>query len=151
MKYIQKMIKAVFLMLICLGFYVSVSAASEAGFQGAGTKDDPYQIGSYEDLCRFRDNVNNGKEYENVYFSQTADIDLQKKEWTPIGVGGCRFMGTYDGGGHSIENLVIQNKKKDIAYGFFSSLGGCVANIKLANGDIKGDLSGGIAGTARWR
>lgn len=148
MKYIQKMIKAVFLMLICLGFCVSVSAASEAGFQGAGTKDDPYQIGSYEDLCRFRDNVNNGKEYENVYFSQTADIDLQKKEWTPIGVGGCRFMGTYDGGGHSIENLVIQNKKKDIAYGFFSSLGGCVANIKLANGDIKGDLSGGIAGTA---
>ena len=135
-------------MLICLGFCVSVSAASEAGFQGAGTKDDPYQIGSYEDLCRFRDNVNNGKEYENVYFSQTADIDLQKKEWTPIGVGGCRFMGTYDGGGHSIENLVIQNKKKDIAYGFFSSLGGCVANIKLANGDIKGDLSGGIAGTA---
>lgn len=54
-------------------------------------------------------------------------------------------MGTYDGGGHSIENLVIQNKKKDIAYGFFSSLGGCVANIKLANGDIKGHLSGGIA------
>lgn len=53
MKYIQKMIKAVFLMLICLGFCVSVSAASEAGFQGAGTKDDPYQIGSYEEFMSF--------------------------------------------------------------------------------------------------
>lgn len=68
MKYIQKMIKAVFLMLICLGFYVSVSAASEAGFQGAGTKDDPYQIGSYEDLCRFRDNVNMEKNMRMYIF-----------------------------------------------------------------------------------
>ena len=25
-----------------------------------------------------------------MYFSQTADIDLQK-EWTPIGVGGCHL------------------------------------------------------------
>jgi len=34
-------------------------------------------------------------------------INLDSREWTPIGVGGNRFSGTFDGDGHTIYNLRI--------------------------------------------
>lgn len=39
-----------------------------------------------------------------------ADINLGDREWTPIGVGGKRFSGTFDGKGHIISNFKITTK-----------------------------------------
>ena len=52
---------------------------------GTGTESDPYQIADGAQLAYLASEVNNGRAYENSYFVLTADIDLNNKDWTPIG------------------------------------------------------------------
>jgi len=121
--------------------------------QGKGTLEEPYEISNAEDLKWFRDSVNAGESYEGVYFEQTADIDLLGEEWIPIGIWDSDnyFMGVYDGGTHSIQNLIINvddNNDKVDNNGFFGRLGGMVVNLGIASGEINGDHVGAIASHA---
>lgn len=99
-----------------------------AGLKGSGTETDPYQIGSLEDLIKFRNSVNAGETKYNakgVYVVLTADIDLAGINWEPIGspTAAHGFMGNFDGDGFKIKNLTINNPALDsdgYAYaGFF--------------------------------
>ena len=77
--------------------------------EGNGSEETPYLIKSAADLKYLADNINNGTlQTDGKFFLQTADIDLNKKEWMPIGLTSSRsFKGTYDGGYHTISNLYI--------------------------------------------
>lgn len=85
---------------------------------GTGTKDDPLTISSVEEFVQFRDAVNDSSEYGGVklvdgakglWFSLKSDIDLSSVcgkgvgSWTPIGP----FAGSFNGGGHTISNLYM--------------------------------------------
>ncbi len=81
---------------------------------GSGTESDPYQIGTAEQLKRFRDIVNGaGGQTQNrgAYAVLTANIDLNNEPWTPIGNytegNQIYYEGTFDGGGHTISGLNV--------------------------------------------
>lgn len=69
-----------------------------------------YIIGCAADLAQLAADVNAGCTYENKYFRLTVDIDLNNKEWIPIGSDANRYKGMlFDGGFHTISNLKINN------------------------------------------
>ena len=81
---------------------------------GSGTESDPYQIGTAEQLKRFRDIVNGvGGQTQNrgAYAVLTTNIDLNNEPWTPIGNytegNQIYYEGTFDGGGHTISGLNV--------------------------------------------
>lgn len=79
----------------------------------------------------------------------TADIDLEDKSWTPIGVvtttyassNKTNFCGTFDGDGHTVNGLNIDDAvwadNNFIYAGFF----GCVSNGTVENVTINGKMS----------
>lgn len=88
-------------------------AATE--LDGTGTEEDPYLIGTPEELAFLAKQVNSGASYANEFFSITADIDLSNHEWIPIGGWNAalneatenQFAGILDGGGHTISGMQI--------------------------------------------
>lgn len=126
--------------------------SEESIFEGEGTKENPYLIESYEDLCRLRNSVNQGMSYEGQFFCQTADIIMEVSDWVPIGVAnsGHYFFGVYDGDGHKIENLSIPAYGADgfLSRGLFGYLGGVVTNLGLENVQISGEQSAAFAAGA---
>lgn len=117
------------------------------GFDGFGIKTNPYLIKDAEDLKLLAQKVNNGTNYAGKYFKQTADIDLEKKEWTPIGKEDNHFKGIFNGDGHKITSLSITSSNGKIGlFGFVSNA--TIRNCNVA-GKIEGDnFVGGIVGNA---
>lgn len=75
--------------------------------QGSGTKEDPWRIENAEQLAYLAQQVNNGTDYERNHFLLVSDLDLNGKEWTPIGTYGNPFWGGFNGGGHTITGMTI--------------------------------------------
>ena len=79
---------------------------ASASLKGEGTEANPYLIETAEDLKYIQVKVNDGENFAGKYFKQTADIDLNNKEWTPIGERTAKpFIGLYDGNGYKIVNF----------------------------------------------
>lgn len=72
---------------------------------GSGTRDDPYLIQTAAELALFRNIVNTTN--NAACAKQVADIDLNNRDWQPIGMSATGFTGIYDGGGWAIENIRI--------------------------------------------
>jgi|GEM_PF-3139368 len=137
-------------------------------FAGSGSEGDPYLISSAENLRYLALMVNNGEDYSGQYFQQMDDLDLSGENWKPIGKyvssdspndkRNRGFSGIYDGGGHIIANLTIEETLAEDSiiskgYGLFGYLTGTVRNLGLKNLDIKAEIAGdsniyagGIAG-----
>lgn len=83
----------------------------------------------------------------------TADIDLTDKEWTPIGnyinYTYTGYTGTFDGQGHTIFRLTINQVRDDVGLIGCIDKGGIVKNVKLKDVNITGNgyFVGGVAGT----
>jgi len=132
---------------------VSGSGTIEGGtfntaITGSGTKTDPYQISTAEGLKWFRDVVNgaNGQTQNlGACAELTADIDLENKEWKPIGYASNydetkAYSGTFDGKEHTISGL-----KVDVPV---SGLFGCTKNAAIKNLTVAGAVGGGSCGIA---
>ena len=135
----------VVLCALLLGFSQSETLlAEDIYFSGSGTKDDPYLISSTDDLLQFAQNVNNGISYEDTYFIQTQNLDLEGIDWIPVGEynSSNSFMGYYDGTGHYVSNLSIASNENA---GFFGQLGGTVINFGIESGNISGVCIGSIS------
>ena len=88
-----------------------------------------------------------------------ADITLPtvaegENNWTPIGTNGYskRYTGTFDGGGHTITGLTINQSGTDHV-GLFGCIGGrgTVKNLTLENVNITGhDNVGGVVGSTDY-
>ena len=74
---------------------------------GSGSVEDPYLIADASQLRWFAAQVNdNGK--SAICAQLTADIDLESKEWTPIGKNySYAYKGTFDGQKHTVSGLFI--------------------------------------------
>ncbi len=119
------------------------------GWDGnAGTlpaaEENVYTITTAAELKAFANAVNNDK---NTFAGKTVvlanDIDLNWKEWTPIGqTGATEFKGVFDGQGHTIYNLKVNSAAKTGAhyssglFGWFESHG--TENITVKNLTIDG-------------
>ncbi|WP_276662461.1 S-layer homology domain-containing protein, partial [Syntrophomonas wolfei] len=135
------------------------SSPSFAG--GSGTESSPYQIATAAQLDQVRN-------YLDKHFVLTADIDLSGYEnWTPIGAfrplsdapehvetpdPEAAFSGTFNGDGHTISNVRINQPE-----GMFVGLFGCtvgqednptsIYNLTVENVDVTGfHLVGGVVG-----
>lgn len=132
---------------------------AEWTFTGAGTAVNPYRIESVTDLLLLNVKVNlEGESFEGEYFAQTADLDLAEVyNFVPIGIynSGRYFYGVYDGGGHIIENLVVNTVDRTPTgitasnnNGFFGMLGGIVRNLGFESGVVRGANCGSISSHA---
>ena len=106
------------------------------GAMALAESDAPIEIATAEQLAAVNDNLSG-------HYVLTADIDLAGIEWTPIGAyapsgesedereipaADTAFTGTFDGQGHTISNLTV-NQLEGWAMGLF----GCAANAKIVN------------------
>lgn len=108
---------------------------------GSGTAADPYQIGNADQLMWFAAKVNGStkKSTSNLCAKLTSDIDLTGKEWTPIGCynsySDCVYYGgTFDGGGHMVSGLAINNAKT------YQALFGYVKGGTIQDLTVKGSV-----------
>ena len=77
----------------------------------------------------------------------TDDIDLKGIDWTPIGDYENPYTGTFDGGGHTITGLTINQSGSYVGMIDFLGSGGTVQNLTLENVNITGgDIVGSVVG-----
>lgn len=117
-------------------------------FNGEGTKENPYLI---EDMEDFRTLIlqikNNSQEefYKDTFFLQTANI-----EFSGDTLPGCEynnyFSGIYDGGGHYIKNILVEDNNDSC--GLFGTLTSTAVlkNFGLVGGTVKA-TTGWTSGT----
>jgi len=107
-----------------------------------------YEVGSAEELAGLAKLVNEGNTFKGKTVELTADIDLDEHQWTPIGTSSNQFTGNFDGGNHTISNLMVDTADKSNVGLFGFTTNGSVKNLTVDNAYIKGDLNVGvIAGT----
>ena len=126
---------------------------------GSGTESDPYQIGTVEQLKRFRDIVNGaGGQTQNTAACAilTADIVLNDgtfdedgnytpgpsgaalTEWSPMGVSNSTvYAGTFDGAGHTIQGLYCNSNSH--APGLFGYIAGATIQDVRVTGHFNAD------------
>ena len=80
---------------------------------GAGTKENPLEIATEQQLRDFAASVDQGKTYAKQYVTLTNDITLSETSFEPIGESDKYFAGTFDGNSHTISNLTIGNDTLD--------------------------------------
>lgn len=106
---------------------VTQKASSSPLFEkGMGTKQDPYQIKTAQQL----ENISKAT---NSHFILSADIDLKShlyeygNGWEPIN----NFTGSLDGKGHSIKGLWMKRPSTDYIGLFSSANGATVSDIRI--------------------
>ena len=134
---------------------------------GEGTAENPYQIGTAEELYWFAGLVNgtlpNVEKNASSNAILTADIIVNKGvldankdlvsgkdfiPWTPIGTSDVPYTGTFDGKGYTISGLYFNNPTS-----YYVGLFGCIgANGKISNVGVLDSyfqfraLGGGVCG-----
>ena len=131
---------------------VTLNVSTQALDQGDGTAANPYQIATADDLKAFRDKVNNGS--TGACAVLTADITLDKSEtWTPIGSTRNKYAGTFDGDGHTISGINV-NESGSTDAGLFgdtaqSNTSPVIKNLTIADSSFV--TASGYAGAfAGW-
>lgn len=131
-------------------------------FSGTGTKDDPFLIGSVNDMLGLANVINNytsygtNQYYNDKYYKLTDDIDFKGSSTMPIigrmqygikdiaEVNKYAFKGNFDGNGYSIKNLTytINNVSARERIGLFGEIygdgtnNGSVYNLTIENMSI---------------
>jgi hypothetical protein len=113
---------------------------------GSGTEDNPYFIATLGHLRWFAEQTN---PFMGKHFVQTHDIDASATQnwnegegWKPKGY----FMGTYDGGGFTIDGLYMDAERSS---GLIDNIDNAtIKNLGLTNVDFTGGMySGGLVGS----
>ena len=114
----------------------------------SGEEADVIEIADAEGLAAINNNLSGN-------YVLTADIDLAGVEWTPIGTwvpsgeseeeqeipsSEYAFTGTFDGNGHTISNLKI-DQPDGMALGLFGCISGAeIRNFSVENASVDGSL-----------
>lgn len=121
---------------------------------GEGNSNNPYLITSAKELSYLAIMVNNGEDYDGIYFELITDIDLNSRTWTPIGTYENSFKGVFNGGGHTIANATISLPTtlptSISSYGIFGSIGNgsnktVIKNLEIDNITIELNANGTTA------
>lgn len=105
--------------------------------------DSDYYIADVNSLFAFASAVNSGTDYSGKTVKLLEDIDLQNKEWTPIGQSGSSFKGTFDGNNKTICNLNVTTTG-DVATGFFGSNICTIKNLTINGAYVSGNHWAGV-------
>ena len=145
-----------FLYCLALACAMLIPSALRAELTGSGTSDDPYLIGTFQELKEFAEICNSRTDFKIMDCARlTADIDMNNENWKPIGICGVKgdhmYAGVFDGNFHTIKNLYSHN---DEGVGFGSIMGlfgwtegtGVAKNLIIENADIKGGQAAVVAG-----
>ena len=112
------------------------------------TDENVTYIYNANDFRLFAMNVNNGNTYKGSKVYLMENIDLENKEWTPIGNATNKFKGEFDGNNKTISNLNVGNKKMSDVGLFGYTEEGKIHNVHVHNADVEGRLNVGVvAGT----
>ena len=125
--------------------WTDFAAADFAG--GSGTKEEPYQIATAEQLAKLAADVNSGvpgQIHSGEYFKLTAPIDLSGKRWIPIGYGNASsksFSGYFDGNNQVITGLYVDERGNNVCAGLFGVVVAIsdetvLKNISIENAEI---------------
>ena len=110
--------------------------------------DSYYEIGNAGQLFSFAAQVNRGS--NNINAVLTADIDLENRQWTPIGIYSdaydyprYKYTGTFDGQNHVVKNLNVHVTNGSEG-GFFSrGFRATVRNFGVINATVLNDMYNG--------
>ena len=122
----------------------SLASAAVAGIIPQKDEDGYYLIGTAKELAAFRV-ISSYSDY-TVKAKLTADIDMSGIAMLPINLANYSFRGVFDGQGHALTNVYINNDEQRT--GLFNTLDGAtVKNLKLT-GEYYSDQKfiGGITG-----
>lgn len=149
---IMSNVKRSIILTVILSLLLSfcVSAETVIPFEGEGTQENPYLIGTAEEMYRFAEIVNGGYSFEEEYLKLTDDLLLfdagtstaeLKTTWTPIGTDfDCSFNGSFNGDGHEIKGVYIYSDKG--MQGLFGCMrDGEIKNLTLSDSVISGNGS----------
>jgi fibronectin-binding autotransporter adhesin len=110
---------------------------------GSGTTSDPYIITSAEQLSEIRDNL-------TASYKLANDINLGDIDFIPIGSDNVPFTGTFDGNGHTIQNLNIYKPDLHQVGLFGSTNNATIKNLNISDANVVGRRNtGGLVGYAR--
>lgn len=117
---------------------------------GQGSQDDPFKVKSLDDLETVDDFIRLTGD-SKIYIRQTADIDMQGKEFFPLATSVESFEGHYDGGGFAIRNMALKpgDTKSDI--GLFHHVSGVVERLSIERSTIQGDSGNVVTGAFAGR
>ncbi len=125
------------------GIWTDSVAKEFAG--GSGTKDDPYQIATADQLAKLAKEVNSGvygQTHSGEYFKLTEDIDLSAHRWIPIGSGKAlsnkAFSGYFDGNDKTITGMYVDESNEKYSAGLFGNFKGYeIKNLKIKDAYVK--------------
>lgn len=118
-------------------------------------------ISTVQELAAFAEEVNAGQTYEGQLVELTADLTLNTAvvdwqghlnegeftQWTPIGTEGNPFKGSFNGNGHTITGIYIENAQGTMQGLFGAVDGGTVYNVTVKDSYISASAhAGAVAG-----
>ena len=114
--------------------------------KGEGTEENPYLINNLRELKMFRDIVDEQRsdgtsQFAGKYIKLTDDIDLMGENWNPIGsMSGDHnsFTGVFDGDGHTISNLHVEQEANGIGLFARTSGNAVIKNLTINNVTLNG-------------
>ena len=105
-----------------------------------------FTIDSAAELAGLAKLVNEGNNFSGKTVTLAVDIDLDNKEWTPIGTKDKPFIGTFDGDNCTISNMYINKGFSNTVNNSYVGLFGLtnspavIKNLVFENVDIQGSL-----------
>ena len=149
------MVRTTMLLIICCLVANGLCVNTAVALPGSGMQEDPWRIESLADFDEFAGDAN----YWDDCTRLETDVNLAGRTYStgvigpdtsrPDAFGGTAFTGVFDGKGHKIENLTINDGGAGNKYlGLFGYIRkGQVTNLGLEGGSVSGDaLVGGLAG-----
>ena len=131
----------------------TVTTAADAGLWELSDCTEPanvggvYQITNEKELHWFVSEVNSGN--TGISAKLLNDLALTSANWYPIGKTGHAYTGTFDGDGHKITNLKVEQAQDEVGFFGLIGAGGKVQKLHVS-GTVKAggsaNQTGGIAG-----
>ena len=110
--------------------------------------DQEFTLTTAEELAGFSAIVAAGNNFSGKTALLASDIDLGEHLWTAIGTDNDhQFSGSFDGGGHTISNLFINEPDGDFIGLFGQCTNSAISNVNLNTTHIRAyDTAGSLAG-----
>lgn len=111
---------------------------------------DAFTISTAAQLAQLASMVNAGKDFSGKTITLAKNIDLGAHYWTPIGSSFYKFLGTFDGAGHTISGMYInENRTYNGLFGYIYS-NAIIKNLGINQSWInaRSNVTGTIVGFA---
>ena len=129
------------------GAQLAAETIRKSDWPARKVKDGATEIANYDKLKAFAAAVNGGS--TGLKGILTADVTAEGTDWTPIGNSSNKYTGAFEGDGHTITGLSIDDNANRTYSGLFGYVdaGGVVQNVGLVGGSIIGkNFVGAVAG-----